>query len=172
MMNPKAKVLELPWVIHRRRGRNPSRGNTQKVKLLSSATPVAKTVKVHLVLLFPDLGVYTYPKLVTALFRLLINLHHSFTGRTKRKEGGGPPPNGHTVFWLLQARRRESYPYNDEGGAACYHWGTNSFRDCNRGLGALKPQEEMVKPESGNDREGSNNVLVDIIEETKNQGDN
>lgn len=49
---------------------------------------------------------------------------------------------------------------------------TNSFRDCNRGLGALKPQEEMVKPESGNDREGSNNVLVDIIEETKNQGDN
>lgn len=37
-------------------------------------------------------------------------------------------------------------------------------------LGALEPQEEAVKSVSGNDREGSNNILASIAEENKEQG--
>lgn len=39
-------------------------------------------------------------------------------------------------------------------------------------MGALEPQEEVAESESGIDREGSSNVLTDIVEENKDQGYN
>lgn len=39
-------------------------------------------------------------------------------------------------------------------------------------LGALEPQEEVAESESGDDREESNNIPTDILEENKDKGMN